>query len=136
MGGVGRQEHLALGETPNIASRIQGLAEPNTVTISEASYRLAQGYFECHNLGAQTLRGVAEPLAVYRVLSDSGARNRLDIVSARGLTPLVGRESEVTLLLERWGQVKDGQGHVVLLTGDAGIGKSRLIQMLVVFQMS
>jgi predicted ATPase len=130
MGGSGRQEQLALGETPNIAARIQGLAEPNTVAISEATYHLVQGYFECQDLGAQTLRGVAEPITVYRVLSESSAQSRLDIASARGLTPLVGRESEVTLLLERWEQVKSGQGHVVLLSGEAGIGKSRLVQML------
>src|SRR5262249_25944121 len=88
------------------------------------------GYFDCQDLGAQRLRGVSQPLNVYRVLGASGAQNRLDIVSARGLTPLVGREQEVGLLLERWAQVKDGQGHVVLLTGEAGIGKSRLVQML------
>jgi class 3 adenylate cyclase/predicted ATPase len=130
MGGAGRQEQLALGETPNIAARIQGLAQPNTVAISEATYRLIQGYFDCEALGAQALRGVAEPVAVYRVLQESGARGRLDVAVTRGLTPLVGRESEVTLLLERWAQVKAGHGHVVLLTGDARIGKSRLVQML------
>jgi class 3 adenylate cyclase/predicted ATPase len=130
MGGGGRQEQLALGEVPNIASRIQGLAEPNTIAVSEATYRLIQGYFECEDLGAQTLRGVAEPIHVYRVLQDSGARGRLDVAVTRGLTPLVGRESEVTLLLERWEQAQSGQGQVVLLTGDAGIGKSRLVQIL------
>ncbi len=130
MGGGGRQEQLALGETPNVASRIQGLAEPNTILISTDTYRLIQGYFECQDLGAQTLRGVAEPLNVYRVLSESGAQSRLDIASARGLTPLVGREQEVGLLRERWAQAKSGQGQVVLLTGDAGIGKSRLVQVL------
>jgi class 3 adenylate cyclase/predicted ATPase len=130
MGGLGRQEQLALGETPNVAARIQGLAQPNTAAISEATYRLVQGYFDCEALGEQTLRGMAEPLNVYRVLTASGAQNRLDIVSTRGLTPLVGREQEVGLLLERWNQVKAGQGQVVLLTGDAGIGKSRLVQML------
>jgi len=130
MGGAGRQEQLALGEVPNIASRIEGLAAPNTVVISEATSRLVQGYFECQALGVQTLRGVAEPVPVYRVLSDSGAQNRVDIVNARGLTPLVGREQEVGLLLERWEQAKSGQGQVVLFTGDAGIGKSRLVQML------
>ena len=130
MGGGGRQEQLALGEVPNIASRIEGLAVPNTVTLSEATYRLVQGYFDCEALGEQTLRGVAAPLHVYRVLQASGARGRLDVAMTRGLTPLVGREQEVGLLLERWAQVKDGQGHVVLLTGDAGIGKSRLVQML------
>jgi TOMM system kinase/cyclase fusion protein len=130
MGGQGRQEQLALGETPNIAARIQGLAEPNTLVISEATHGLVQGYFECQDLGAQTLRGVAEPVYVYRILTASGAHSRLDIVSARGLTPLVGREQEVALLRERWAQVKDGQGQVVLLSGEGGIGKSRLVQTL------
>jgi TOMM system kinase/cyclase fusion protein len=130
MGGAGRQEQLALGEVPNLAARLQGLAEPNTLVISNATSRLVQGYFDCQDLGAQPLRGVAQPLHVYQVLGASGVQNRLDIVSTRGLTPLVGRESEVTLLRERWEQVKAGQGHVVLLTGDAGIGKSRLVQML------
>ena len=79
MGGAGRQEQLALGEVPNIASRIQGLAAPNTVTISDATYRIAQGYFDYEALGEQTLRGVAEPVHVYRVLQASGARGRLDV---------------------------------------------------------
>src|SRR5262249_2902156 len=92
MGSNGRHEQLALGETPNIAARIQGLAAPNTVAISEATSRLVQGYFECQNIGAQTLRGVAEPIHVYRVLQESGARGRLDVAVTRGLTPLVGRE--------------------------------------------
>jgi predicted ATPase len=130
MGGAGRQEQLALGETPNIAARIEGLAEPNTIAMSEATYRLVQGYFECQDLGAQTLRGVLEPLQVYRVLSESGVYSRLDVAQTRGLTPLVGRESEVTLLLERWEQAKGGHGQVVLLSGEAGIGKSRLVQVL------
>src|SRR4029434_210018 len=94
MGSTGRHEQLALGETPNVAARIQGLAQPNTVTIGDATYRLGQGYFACEALGAQTRRGIAEPIAVYRMLGESGAQNRLDIVSARGLTPLVGREQE------------------------------------------
>src|SRR5262249_31212177 len=130
MGGAGRQEQLALGETPNIASRIEGLAESNTIAVSEASYRLIRGYFECQDLGAQTLRGVAEPLHVYQILRESGATSRLDVAQPRGLTPLVGREQEVGLLVERWEQVKAGYGQVVLLTGDAGIGKSRLVQTL------
>jgi TOMM system kinase/cyclase fusion protein len=130
LGEAGRQEQLALGETPNIAARIEGLAAPNTLLISEATYRLIQGYFECQDLGAQTLRGVAEPVMLYRVLSESGATSRLDVAQPRGLTPLVGREQEIGLLLERWEQVKAGHGHVILLTGDAGIGKSRLVQTL------
>jgi predicted ATPase/class 3 adenylate cyclase len=130
MGGQGRQEQLALGEVPNVASRIQGLAEPDTLVISADTYRLIQGYFECQALGEHTLRGVAQPLQVYRVLQASGARGRLDVAQPRGLTPLVGREQEVGLLFERWEQAKSGQGQVVLLSGEGGIGKSRLVQML------
>jgi class 3 adenylate cyclase len=89
MGGQGRQEQLALGEVPNVCSRIQGLAAPNTIAMSEATYRLVQGYFECQDFGAQTLRGVSEPVHVYRVLQDSGARGRLDVAVTRGLSPLV-----------------------------------------------
>jgi class 3 adenylate cyclase/predicted ATPase len=130
MGDQGRHEHLALGETPNIAARIQGLAAPNTVAISDATYRLVQGYFACQDLGAHALRGVTEAMRIYQVLGASGATSRLDVAQPRGLTPLVGRESEVTLLLERWEQAKAEQGQVVLLSGDGGIGKSRLIQTL------
>jgi class 3 adenylate cyclase/predicted ATPase len=130
LGDQGRHEHLALGETPNIAARIQSLAQPNTVAISDATYRLVQGYFEYRDLGAHALRGVPEAMRLYHVLSESGATSRLDVAHARGLTPLVGRESEVTLLLERWEQAKAGQGQVVLLTGDGGLGKSRLVQVL------
>ena len=130
MGSQGRQEPLALGQVPNVCSRIQGLAAPNTIAMSEATYRLVQGYFVCQDLGAQSLRGVTESMRVYQVLSESGATSRLEVAQPRGLTPLVGRESEVALLLERWEQAKSGQGQVVLLTGDAGIGKSRLVQML------
>ena len=124
------QEHLALGETPNIASRIEGTAEPDTVAISVATFHLVEGYFACQDSGEHGLKGVAEPMRLYRVLGESGAQGRLDIVSARGLTPLVGREQEVGLLLERWQQVKDGQGQVVLVGGEAGIGKSRLLQVM------
>jgi class 3 adenylate cyclase/predicted ATPase len=130
MGDQGRHEHLALGETPNIAARIQGLAAPNTVAISDATSRLVQGYFACQDLGAHALRGVPEAMRIYHVLDESGATSRLDVAQPGGLTPLVGRESEVTLLLERWEQAKAGHGHVVLLTGEGGIGKSRLVQVL------
>ena len=125
-----RQEQLALGETPNVAARLQGLAAPDSVVISDATHRLVQGYFHCREWGEQTLRGVTEPIAVYRVLSESGVQSRLDVASTRGLTPLVGRESEVTILLERWEQAKDGHGQTLLLSGEAGIGKSRLVQVL------
>jgi class 3 adenylate cyclase len=130
MGGAGRQEQLALGDVPNIAARLEGLAQPDTVVVSQATYRLTHGYFDCEALGEQPLRGLAEPMAVYRVRRTSGAHSRLEIAAPRGLTPLVGRESEVTLLLERWAHAKEGQGQVVMLSGEAGIGKSRLVQVL------
>jgi class 3 adenylate cyclase len=125
-----KHELLALGEAPNMAARIQGLAEPDTIALSEATYHLVEGYFTCADLGLHTLKGIAEPQRVYRVLGESVARSRLDIAAMRGLTPLVGREQEVGLLLERWAHARDGQGHVVLLSGEGGIGKSRLVQVL------
>src|SRR4029434_8564863 len=130
MGGAGGQEQLALGETPNIAARLQGLAEPDTVVISEATAQLIHGYFVCQALGAQGLKGVAQPLIVYRVLHESGAQTRLDVAATRGLTLLVGREQEVGLLTERWERAAEGMGQIVVLTGEAGIGKSRLVQVL------
>jgi TOMM system kinase/cyclase fusion protein len=130
MGGGGRHEQLALGEVPNLAARLQGLAAPNMLVVSSATYRLIQGYFACQDWGEQTLRGVLEPITVYQILHESGATSRLDVAQPRGLTPLVGRESEITFLVECWEQAKSGQGQVVLLSGDAGIGKSRLVQML------
>ena len=130
VGGGTRQEQLALGETPNVAARLQGLAAPNTLVISAATFQLLGGFFACQPLGTPLLKGQAQPLAVYRVLYESMARSRLEAVGSSGWTPLVGREQEVRLLLERWAQAKDGFGQVVLLSGEAGIGKSRLVQVL------
>src|SRR4029434_7392943 len=127
MGTGGRQEQLALGDTPNVAARLQGLAAPDTVVVSQATWHLVQGYFAGQELGSQPLKGVETPVQVYRVLGPSGAQSRLDVVSPRGLTPLVGREAEVALLRERWAQARDGLDQVVLLSGEAGIGKSRLV---------
>jgi class 3 adenylate cyclase len=130
IGSGGRPEQLALGETPNVAARLQGLAAPDTVVISAATHRLVQGYFTVEPLGPQPLKGVAAPVPVYRILETSTALSRLDVAGVTGLTPLVGRESEVALLLERWEQSQAGQGQVVLLSGEAGIGKSRLVEVL------
>jgi len=130
VGGGTRQEQLALGETPNLAARLQGLAAPNTLVISAATLQLLGGFFACQSLGTPLLKGFAQPMEVYQVLSESTARSRLDVAGRTGLTPLVGREQEVRLLRERWVQVKDGLGQVVLLSGEAGIGKSRLVQVL------
>jgi class 3 adenylate cyclase len=125
-----KHELLALGEAPNVAARLQGLAAPDTVILSAATYRLVAGYFTCDDLGSHTLKGVAEPVQVYRALRDSGTRSRLDLPSTRGLTPLVGREQEVESLVERWRHVQAAQGQVVLIAGDGGIGKSCLVQVL------
>jgi len=130
MGGGGRQEQLALGDTPNIAARIQGLAAPDTMVISAATQRLIEGYFTCHALGAQTLKGVATPLQVHQVVGATEVQQRFDVAAARGLTPLVGREHEVSILRDRWAQAQAGRGHIVVLSGEAGIGKSRLVQVV------
>src|SRR5215831_11814987 len=98
--GGGRQEHLALGETPNVAARLQAFAAPNTVVISATTHRLVQTYFTHADMGRHALKGVATPVQVYQVLQASEAQTRLDVVALRGLTPLVGRDAEVTLLLE------------------------------------
>jgi class 3 adenylate cyclase len=130
VGAGARQEQLALGDTPNIAARLQGFAAPDTVVIGASTFRLIQGYFLLHDLGLQTFRGVATPLRVYRVLGESGAQSRLDIATTKGLTPLVGREQELGMLLDCWAQLQAGSGHVVVVSGEAGIGKSRLAQVL------
>ena len=125
-----RHEQLALGETPNVAARLQGIAAPNALVISAATFQLLGGFFACQSLGTPLLKGLAQPLEVYQVLYENMARSRLEAAGSTGLTPLVGREQEVGLLRERWEQVKDGMGQVVLLSGEAGIGKSRLVQVL------
>jgi class 3 adenylate cyclase len=130
VGGGTRQEQLALGETPNLAARLQGLAAPNSLVISAATHQLLGGFFACQPLGTHLLKGVAQPVDVYQVRYESTARSRLEAAGGAGLTPLVGRDQEVGLLRERWEQVKDGLGQVVLLSGEAGIGKSRLVQVL------
>ena len=128
MGSGDTLETLAIvGETPNIAARLQETAEPNTVVISDVTANLIQGFFVCDSLGSPELKGLSEPMELFAVLSESGAQTRFDIATAH-LTPLVGREQEVGLLLDRWEQATEGLGQVVLLSGEAGIGKSRLIE--------
>jgi class 3 adenylate cyclase/tetratricopeptide (TPR) repeat protein len=128
MGGGGRHEHLATGDTVNIASRLEGLAAPNTVVISPMTARLVRGVFALEDLGPHELKGVAEPMQVFRVrgpmeMDDEAPR-------AAGSPFLVGRDEEVGLLLRRWEQSKAGLGQVVLISGEAGIGKSALVEVL------
>ena len=129
VGEGGGHETDVFGDTPNIASRIQALAEPNSVVITEAVSQLVSGFFVVEDRGAHALKGVVAPIRLHRVLRPSGMTGRLQAVtSVRGLTPFVGREDELRIMQTRWERVQDGDGHVVMITGEAGIGKSRLVR--------
>jgi hypothetical protein len=130
MGGGGRQEPLALGETPNLAARLQSLAPPNRVVISARTRQLVGGVFDLEELGTHALKGVPTPIPVYGVRGESAAESRFEAAIATVLTPLVGRDEEISLVLRRWAQAKAGEGQVVLLAGEPGIGKSRLTQTI------
>jgi class 3 adenylate cyclase/tetratricopeptide (TPR) repeat protein len=123
-----RESQGIVGETPNIAARLEALTAPNTVVISDSTWRLVEGLFLCDDLGPQELKGISQPVAAHRVREESGAHGRFEAITAAGLTPLVGRESEIDLLLDRWDLAKDGEGQVVLLSGEAGVGKSRILR--------
>ena len=124
------QERGIVGDTPNLAARMQGVAEPNTVVIAEGTRRLLGNLFELEDLGAKDLKGIAGPLRAWAALRPSSVASRFEALHATGLTELVGREEELELLLRRWSKAKSGQGQVVLLSGEAGIGKSRLTAAL------
>jgi class 3 adenylate cyclase/predicted ATPase len=130
IGGGGRHEHLALGETPNIAARLEGLAPDNAVVISAVTARLVHGTFALEDLGTHTLHGVAEPMAISRVRGLLETPNHDEEFVAAGAPLLVGREEESGLLRRRWEQSKTGLGQVVLISGEAGIGKSALVERL------
>src|SRR5262249_11208890 len=123
-------ERGIVGETPNLAARLQGIAEPSTVVIAEATRRLLGNLFELEDLGAKNLKGIAEPVRVWVALRASTVESRFEALHAAGLTALVGREDEIELLRRRWSKTKTGNGQVVLLSGEAGIGKSRLTAAL------
>jgi class 3 adenylate cyclase/tetratricopeptide (TPR) repeat protein len=125
-----RDEMAIVGETPNIAARLQAMAEPATVVIGSNTRRLVEGLFVVDELGPQAVRGIPDPVLVYRVREASDTPSRFEAAAVRGLTPLVGRDEEVQLLLSRWQRAKEGEGQVVLLSGEAGIGKSRIVQTL------
>jgi class 3 adenylate cyclase/predicted ATPase len=129
MGAGGTREEMAIvGETPNVAARLEELAKPGEVLISERTHQLVDGLFEFAFLGTKPMRGLSSSLGVYRVIAEESARSRFDVVASKGLTPMVGREEEIGLLLKRWGQSKDGEGQVILLSGEAGLGKSRILR--------
>jgi hypothetical protein len=124
------QEQAVVGETPNLAARLQGIAEPNTVVIAESTRNLLGNLFDLEDLGAKEVKGIAGPVRAWAALRSSSVESRFEALHATGLTALVGREEELELLLRRWSKAKTGEGQVVLLSGEAGIGKSRLTAAL------
>ena len=125
------QERGIVGETPNLASRLQALAATGAVMVAASTRKLTGGLFEYEDLGAVEVKGFAEPVQAWRVLRASGVASRFEAFhSTAALTPLVGRDEEVELLLRRWQRAKSGEGHVVLLSGEPGIGKSRLTRAI------
>jgi class 3 adenylate cyclase len=124
------RERGIVGETPNLAARLQGVAEPNAVVIAESTRRLLGNLFELEDLGAKNLKGVEGPVRTWGALRPSSVESRFEALHASGVTELVGREEELALLLRRWSKAKTGEGQVVLLSGEAGIGESRLTAAL------
>ena len=130
IGSGASQEQAIVGETPNLAARLQSIAEPNSAVIAESTRRLVGDLFELEELGAKNLKGVEEPVRAWAALRSSSVESRFEALHASGVTELVGREEEVELLLRRWSKAKTGEGQVVLLSGEPGIGKSRLTAAL------
>jgi class 3 adenylate cyclase len=126
IGSGASQEQAIVGETPNLAARLQGIAEPNGVVIAESTRKLLGNLFELEDLGARDLKGITGPVRAWAALRSSSAEGRFEAFHASGLTELVGRQEELDLLFRRWSKAKTGEGQVVLLSGEAGIGKSRL----------
>ena len=119
------KEQAVIGETPNLAARLQAFAKPGTVLISESTYRLTEGHFEYRSLGAVTFKGWADPIQAWEVLKASGVESRFDARHTSRLTPLIGRDEEIELLLRRW-QHSKREGCAVVLSGEPGIGKSHI----------
>jgi AAA ATPase domain/Adenylate and Guanylate cyclase catalytic domain len=128
IGSGASKEQAIVGETPNLAARLQGVAEPNTVVIAESTRRLVGNLFELQDLGSQELKGILGVVRAWTALRAASVESRFDALHASGLTELVGREEELELLLRRWAQANTGEGQVVL--GEPGIGKSRLTAAL------
>jgi class 3 adenylate cyclase len=123
-------ERGVVGDTPNLAARLQGMAEPDSVVIAETTRRLIAGLFELQDLGAHELKGFARVTKAFRALRPRSVESRFEAMHGGALTPLVGREKEVEILLRLWRRAKAGDGQVVVLTGEAGIGKSRITREL------
>ena len=123
-----------VGETPNIAARLQSLAQPNTLVISASTYRLVAGFFVADDLGPHPVKGISAPVGIYKILKESTARTRLqaatNVGDPAGLTPMFGREPEIARLRDLWESVVEGFGQTVLLSGEAGIGKSRITEAI------
>jgi class 3 adenylate cyclase/predicted ATPase len=130
IGSGASQEQAIVGETPNLAARLQGVAEPNNVVIAESTRRLLGNLFELEELGVRDLKGISGPVRAWAALRPSSVEGRFDALHVSGTTELVGREEEVELILRRWSKAKSGEGQVVLLSGEPGIGKSRLTAAL------
>jgi class 3 adenylate cyclase/predicted ATPase len=124
------QERAIVGETPNVAARLQEIAAPNTVVIDESMRKLVGNFFELEDLGEKNLKGIPRSVQIWTPLRASTVESRFEALHPAGLTTLIGREKELELLLQRWFTVKSGEGQVVLLSGEAGIGKSRLAAAL------
>ncbi len=120
----------AVGETPNIAARLQALAAPNSVLISESTKLLISGTFDLQDLGSREIKGISRPLAVYRVLAAKNSASRFEAAHGGALTPLIGRSIELSLILDRWQKAKEADGQTIVLSGSPGVGKSRLIHEL------
>ncbi|MBK8497787.1 MAG: AAA family ATPase [Flavobacteriales bacterium] len=127
---AGNWQQMALGETLNIAARVQGVAQVNTVAVSAVTQRMIEGFFTCKSLGTHTLKGVAQPMELFSVTHESTARGRLEAAGRATLTPLTGREDQVELLLSEWQKACTGAGRAVLISAEGGLGKSRLVHML------
>ena len=130
IGSGASQEQAIVGETPNLAARLQGVAGPNSLVIAESTRKLVGNLFELEDLGEQDLKGIAGPVRAWTAIRPSAVESRFDALHASGLTELVGREEELELLMRRWSKAKAGEGQVVLLSGEPGIGKSRLTAAL------
>jgi class 3 adenylate cyclase len=122
-----RMDYTAVGDTTNVAYRLQQIADPGRIVISEAIHRLVEGYFHMRSVGALPVKGKAEPVVAWEVVGAREARTRLEVEADRGLTPFVDREHELHLLFETFEKARTGRGQVVFLVGDPGIGKSRLL---------